>query len=236
VNATLVLAALRQRLSSPVRLVLLAFMFFMPLGATALMPLAGFTSLGDGYWLTLVLAAGMIGQDASSGVLQLLFARPVRRSEYVVNRWLAVGMGASVVLLVQAGLGAALLSARGYAPSTHDLAILAGNNVLTAAGIAAVMALFSALLPGFGDLALLLVFNMVAGVMQLIGQVSGRGAISRVGAEIAGFISPRLDLTALVAGTPSWFAIAGYFSTVTLCLALAIVVLNRRELSYASAG
>ena len=37
-----------------------------------------------------MIAAGTIGQDVSSGVLQLLFARPVRRSEYVLSRWIGI--------------------------------------------------------------------------------------------------------------------------------------------------
>jgi ABC-type transport system involved in multi-copper enzyme maturation permease subunit len=39
-----------------------------------------------------VFAAGSIGQDVSSGTLQLLLARPVTRPQYVVNRWLGAGL------------------------------------------------------------------------------------------------------------------------------------------------
>lgn len=235
-NRTLILATLRQRLSSPVRLVLLVILFSMPLGTVTLMPLAGLSGLGDGYWLTLVLAAGLIGQDLSAGVLQLVFARPVRRSDYVIGRWLGVSLAAGALLLVQAWLGAALLAARGSAPDWVAVALFSANNVLIAFGIAAVMALFSSLLPGFGDLALLLVFTLAGGVLSMAGQFTAQGVILRVGTEIAGLVTPRLDLTPLFAGVPSWFAIASYFSTVIGCLALAIVALNARELSYASAG
>jgi len=42
-------------------------------------------------------------------------------------------------------------------------------------------------------------------------------------------ISPILN-----GGDVPWFAIVSYLSTVTLCLAVAVVVMNRKELSYAS--
>ena len=90
-NATLLLSFWRQRFTSPIRLVLLAVAFGVPLLILVFMPSAGFTPLGDTTGLALIFAVGMIGQDLSSGVLQLLFARPVRRAEYVVSRWLGVG-------------------------------------------------------------------------------------------------------------------------------------------------
>ena len=235
-NATLIVATLRQRLSSPVRLALLALLFFMPLAAATLMR-NGLAGLGDSYGLTLVLAAGLVGQDLSSGVLQLLFARPVKRSEYILQRWLAVALGATALSLLQALLAAGLLAARQYPVGAQEIMIFVGNSALIAFGTAAVVALFSTLLPGFGDLALLLVFQLVGGALQMVGGFAGRPMIGRIGTEMTGFITPRFDLTPFLTGAdPSWFAVAAYFSTLTLCLALAIVVLNRRELSYASAG
>ncbi len=236
-NATMMEATLRQRLASPVRVMLVGLMLLMPLGTITFMPQMGLGGLGDGYMLALVLAAGLIGQDLSSGVLQLLFARPVRRSDYVTHRWFAVGLGATALSLARMALGVLILAARRHSPSAHDVLLFAANDVLVIFGLAALVTLFSSLLPGFGDLALLLVTYIMSGSMQAIGQFTGTGWASRIGAEIGGFIAPRLDLTPFFAGTePSWFAVAAYLSTVTACLALAIVVLNRRELSYASTG
>jgi ABC-type transport system involved in multi-copper enzyme maturation permease subunit len=236
-NAPLILATLRQRFSSPVRMGLLALLGLTPLGAVALMPQNGLASLGDSYGLTLVLAAGLIGQDLSSGVLQLLFARPVRRSEYLIQRWLAVSLAVTALVLLQALLATGILEARQHPIGAREFATFVGNGAIIAFGTTAVLALFSSLLPGFGDLALLLVFQLTGGVLQMLGQVASRPVITRVGSEMTGFITPRFDLTPFLGGAePSWFAIAAYCSTLTLSLALAIVVLNRRELSYASAG
>jgi hypothetical protein len=55
------------------------------------------------------------------------------------------------------------------------------------------------------------------------------------GAELMASLTPTLDLPRLVASTPMpWSPIASYTSTVVLCLALAILAVNRKELSYAS--
>src|SRR4029079_16239697 len=45
--------------------------------------------LGGVLWNGLLFGAGIIGLEASTGVLQLVFARPVTRAEYVLSRWLA---------------------------------------------------------------------------------------------------------------------------------------------------
>ncbi|TMQ71594.1 MAG: hypothetical protein E6K81_09690, partial [Candidatus Eisenbacteria bacterium] len=96
-NLTLLLATWRQRLMSPIRVVLLGGLLVVPLLGVAFVHGAGLSILGDSVGLTLVFAVGMIGQDVSSGVLQLLFARPVRRPEYVWSRWLATGLAATAV-------------------------------------------------------------------------------------------------------------------------------------------
>ena len=57
----------------------------------------------------------------------------------------------------------------------------------------------------------------------------------RASEEIGRFLSPTLKLEGVYrGGMISWFQLISYFSTVTLCVALAIVILNRRELSYAT--
>src|SRR5919198_2264006 len=119
-NATLIVASIRQRLSSPIRMALLAALFVFPLLPVAFAPAAGLWFLGDSLGIALVLAAGAIGSDVSAGVLLLLFARPVRRSEYVLSRWCALGLGAALVRLGQIAIATAILAARGSAPAARD--------------------------------------------------------------------------------------------------------------------
>ena len=234
-NPTLVTTLWRQRLTSPVRVAILAALTGMPLLGVAFMPAAGLGLLGGAQGLILTLGAGMIGQDLSSGVLQLLFARPVRRPEYVVSRWLGVGLAATAVSLLQLGMACGLLAGRGAVPTAQEIVMFGGGRLLESFGGAAVLALFSSLIGGFGDLGIYLLVNLGAGIVQMAGQVKQWLWLSRAGAEINAALTPTVDLMRLVTATPMpWFPIVSYASTVVLCLALAIVVINRKEFSYAS--
>ena len=159
----------------------------------------------------------------------------MRRREYVVSRWLGVAFAAAAISLLQLVIGSALMAARGAAPPLQDIVMFGAGRALECFGIAAVLALFSSLIGGFGDLGIYLLVNLGAGVRQMAGQVKRWLWLDRMGAEINGALSPTIDLARLIAASPMpWFPIVSYASTVVLCLALAIVVVNRKELSYAS--
>jgi ABC-type transport system involved in multi-copper enzyme maturation permease subunit len=225
---------LRQRLTSPIRLAILALMTLLPPMMVAAFPTMGMAPLGDGYAIALLFAAGMIGQDVSSGVLQLVLARPVRRWEYVLSRWLAAASGATVVALGQVLLTWGILIARGSPPGSQDVALLAAGRVLEIFGATAVIAFFSTLIGGIGDLALYVLLNILGGMLTLVGQLPRWSLAQWLGREISVLISPRIELAQWVAGSPSWLPVLTYLSNLTLCLVLAIVVLNKKELSYAS--
>jgi ABC-type transport system involved in multi-copper enzyme maturation permease subunit len=235
VNPTLVTTLWRQRLASPVRMALLAMLSGMPLLAVLFVPGTGLSPLGGAQGLLLTLGAGMIGQDVSSGVLQLLCARPVRRPEYVLSRWMGVALAGVALSVLQLALACGLLAARGALPSPQSIVLFGAGRLLECFGIAAVLALFSSLIGGLGDLAIYLLVNLGAGILQLAGQVKRWLWLDRLGAELLGALTPTIDLPRLIAASPMpWYPIVSYASTVVLCLALAIVVVNRKELSYAS--
>lgn len=234
-NLALVLALWRQRLTSPIRMVLLGAMTGFPLLGVAFVQGARLSILGDSQGPVLVLGAGMIGQDISSGVLQLLFARPVRRPDYVVSRWLAVAIAATAVAVLQLVIALPLMAARGITPSAQEILIYASGRVFESFGLAAVLALLSSLIPAVGDLALYLLFTMSAGVFQMAGRMKGWAWADRLGAEVLASLLPTIDMSRLILASPMpWYPIVSYVSTVVLCLALAIVAVNRKELSYAS--
>jgi len=233
-NPVLVTSFWRQRLTSPIRVVLLGLAFGFPLLGAAFMH-AGLSSLGDSVGITLIFAVGMIGQDVSSGVLQLLFARPVRRIEYVVSRWLAVGTAAAAVGLLQVLIAWAILSAYPNAPTTAQLGMFVGSRVLECFGIAAVFTMLSCLIGGVGDLAIYFVGTVLGGVLELVAQTQHWTVLSRAASELAGFLTPKLNLATLAATSPlPFFPIVSFVSTIALCLVVAVAVMNRKELSYAS--
>jgi ABC-type transport system involved in multi-copper enzyme maturation permease subunit len=236
-SATLILATLRQRLTSPARVVFLLLFGWMPMIPLLIAPRAGFAALGDCQFLALTLAAGMIGQDLSSGTLQLLLARPVTRAGYVFSRWAAVAAGTVAIVLLQALVAALLMTLRGAPVPWDGAALFLASGVLLAAGMAAVMALLSSLAAGLGDLGLLFLLFLSGQVLEKVGMFKSWGWLVRAAEELQHTIGPHLDLAPLFHGQAvPWLAVVTYLSTVTLCLGLAIVVMNRRELSYASSG
>ena len=118
-----------------------------------------------------------------------------------------------------------------------EAALFLANNALLALGATAVMALLSAIAPGLGDLGLLFLTFLSAQVLATVGAFKSWGALVRAAEEIQRFIKPEVNLGPLLhGGAVSWFEIVAYLSTVTLCLAGAVWVMNRREFSYASSG
>jgi len=236
-NLTLVLATLRQRFTSPIRLVIMLLFGWMPMVPILMAPRTGFAALGDCYFLALALAAGMIGQDLSSGTLQLLLARPVTRAQYVFSRWGAVATGTFLLVVLQMSCAAFIMLVRGVPVPWDQAALHLGNSALLALGTAAVMALLSSLAAGLGDLGLLFTVFLSAQVLEKVGMFKSWEWLVRGAGELLRGLKPELDLAPFLHGGPiAWFAVVAYLSTVTLCLGLAVVVMNRRELSYASSG
>ena len=234
-NQTLIAALLMQRGRSLPRLVLAFSFFAFPLLIVAFARGAGLAALPTGQAFGVLLGTGLIGQDISSGTLQLLFARPVTRAEYVLSRWLGAALAASCLVAAQFAIGVGFLALHHEAPAAKEILLLAGGQMLIAFGTVSVLALFSTVLPGIGDLVALIVAGVTGQALQFGAMLFKAPWLARAGAELARFVSPALDLSALFGGGPiSWFDVFSYFSTVTLCLGLAIVIMNRRELSYAT--
>jgi len=231
----LVLAFARQRLTSPMRLVLAASAF--GIGVFTVLFTGSLEALGKSELglFGLVFAAGLIGQEVSSGVLTLVFARPIRRAEYVLGRWLgACALGSAFVLLeVLAATGAALL--RHGHPSPLSIAIKLLEGVLAVSGSSAVLLMFSSLVGGLGDLGLMLLTSVLGSALSGVAGRFQLGWLARASEEIQRFISASIDLAPMVAqGAPPWFAIASYVSTLAICLVVAIWAVNRKQLSYAA--
>ena len=233
-NPTLITAFLRQRMTSPIRLVFLFASAAFPLMFVAVAPATGFASLQGSFFFALIFGAGMIGQDTASGVLQLLFARPVRRDVYALSRWFAASLAAATVAVLQVGIAALIMTSRGAAPTMAAVGIAWGNHVTSAFGATAPLLLFSALVPGLGDLGLLVLLYLTSSIVQSVGGMMHAGALANVAQIVHDSLDPTIDFARVVGSSTSWYQIVAYLSTVTLSLALAIIVMNRKELSYAS--
>jgi ABC-type transport system involved in multi-copper enzyme maturation permease subunit len=234
VNAALVKAFLRQRLSSPLRLMLILLVMAPGILMSAFTRSLG--SLGDsGVWFAFILAAGAIGQDVSSGVLQLTFARPVSRPSYVFSRWLAAGGFGAALALAQIAIAAALVLARDGRPELGDTLTLILGNVLASLTMAAVIVMLSSLVNGLGDVALWFLTFVSLQMGTALATAKNWTGVQRVIGETMGLIHPQLHLGWLVGrGEPSWFELVSLFSTLALALAIAVRAVNAKELSYAT--
>ena len=66
-NRVLIVYCLKERLLSPIRLALLALFLVIPLVFRVLRPDCDLPDATDMLWLALILGAGIIGRDVSSG-------------------------------------------------------------------------------------------------------------------------------------------------------------------------
>jgi hypothetical protein len=224
-----------EMLRSPVRLALLA-LFFLPAIVVGAFTAPGAPSSGSGALYAVILGAGLIGRPATNGTLALLFTRPVRRSSYVLTRWLAVWVAAgSLAMLRIFVLTLEAVRASGFDGSA--LAVASLEEVLEAAGVAAILVLLSSLIGGIGDAAVLVMLMIAGAILQQVGRFLSQPALNKVGFHLEQWVSPKIDLVAAFGTTPiSWYALVSYVSTVVVSLVLAMELLNRKEVSYASSG
>jgi hypothetical protein len=178
--------------------------------------------------LVLLIAGGSVGKDVSSGVLPLLFTRPLVRGRYILAKWLALGSAISVLSVATLLVQAAWLAHRGNGLPGAEVSAQVLESVTTAFGDTSVLLFFSVLVPGFSDVLLWL-------GLRLLPALAHRYIPQRALIEWRAFMNPALDWGATFGAVPiGWFRIFSYLSTVTLFLCLAVVAVNRKELSYAS--
>lgn len=229
---TVAAALLRQRLASPMRVALTGLALLPPLVAVAFLralePIAGTAA-----YLGLVFAAGAIGQEVSSGVLQLAFARPIRRSEWVAGRWLGAGGGAAAAALAQLAAAALIVSARGAVPGAATLGAAALAAIVSAFAAAAVMIAFSACVNGLGDVALYVQALAVAWLLKAFASVRSDAVMGTIAEELRRTVQPDLTANVLLRpGTGGLTALVVAFASTAVALAIAIALVNRKELSY----
>ncbi|NOT33517.1 MAG: hypothetical protein HOP12_05020 [Candidatus Eisenbacteria bacterium] len=230
---TIALATARQRFTSPFRLVLLAFTF-LPWHLGALLS-HQFQVSSEVMLFGFILTAGVIGQEVSSGVLQLVFARPVKRWEYVIGRWLGVALPASALAIVFVLSLAGVVSLSGGALEWKSVMRALLEAPFRVFGISAVLLMFSAAVKGLGDLAVWAMVGIVGGIVGGFGGSRGWKWLARAAEELGNFLSPCLSWSGPFSGGtwPLQDAVA-WCSTVAICLTIAIVLVNRKELSYGS--
>jgi ABC-type transport system involved in multi-copper enzyme maturation permease subunit len=221
----LIVATWRERLLRPaVGILCLVF------GATQVTMAEMSAELADPTFVfTLLIVAGSIGKDVTSGVLPLLFTRPVIRSRYVLAKWLSVGAAVAVLSGLTLVIEALFLARAGKALPVGEVAGAIFRSATAAFGGASVLVLLSVLVSGFSDALLWIGLGALPFLLH-------KYIPQRVSDEWHAFLNPELDWSATFGPSVAWFPLFSYLSTVTLCLCLAALAANRKELSYASSG
>jgi hypothetical protein len=238
VNGEIFRAAIEQRLRSPVRLALAAaFMFFAAAPYVLALFVKGFPreiqASTHGGMLALVFAAGVLGQEFSSGSPQITFTRPLPRWIWTLSRAAAMALLASVCAVVP------YVPALAVGVPAGDVLMAALEQVAQALGTTAVVTGLSALVPGLTDLALIAGANIGFSIMGMVAMVvqeePARTIARRLKDYIEPWFSPKLDLVGLLHGaTFSPHAVLLLASTALFWLVVAIALVNRKELSYAT--
>ena len=229
------LTMVRQRLTSPMRLLLTVTCFgFGMIGVlfSGTIDAVNRSQLGA---FGMIMAAGLIGQEVSSGVLTLAFARPLQRIQWVVGRWLGASLLGTAVVLLQVLIACAVATARHGVPSLSMVVALTLEGVLAVFGTSAVLLMLSSLIPGLGDLAILAMGAVISGMLPTIASHYHLGWLARAGEEVQRFLTASVVLAPWFNHAPApWFELASYFSTLAICVLVAVWAVNRKELSYAS--
>jgi hypothetical protein len=191
--------------------------------------------LGMANWAILVVAAGSVSRDVSSGALQMILSRPIRRTEYLFGRYLGI-LAAYALFLVVTCLLTLLVAAvmpSGTRPAAADLsagtlAVATGGAFLSGALQASILLFFSTFLPGIADLLGLLLY-LVLNLPQMASAPWLRNAAERARENML----PAVEWTEVLRGHGVLGAATGrWVFALTVYLAMAAVIFSRRELPY----
>lgn len=225
----------RQKFGSPGLVVALAVLGIVQLlNLAAQGPAGGFAMAG---WAIYIIAAGSVSRDVSSGALQMILSRPIRRTDYLFGRYFGILLSYALFLLATSVLSflfvqlVVLRTARGATAdfSATAFAIAGCQAFLNGALQASILLFFSTFLPGIADLLGLLLLFLLLNLPQMSSAPWLRNAAERARENMLPTVAWNEVLRGhgvLQAATGRWvFALTVY-------LALAAVVLSRRELPY----
>ena len=198
---------------------------------------AGFDA---GTFALLILSAGCVARDATGGALQMILCRPIRRSQYLLGRYVGILAAYAAFLLAAAGLGVVI--ARALLPmfgstgpeiawKVLGIQLLAAflSGLATAAGVL----MLSTFLPGYGDVLGFILLTPLFALPSLAGQALRLPALARLGDWLRENLLPSLDWTAVLEGQhPLGAATGRWVLALALYLAVALLVFRRREFAY----
>jgi ABC-type transport system involved in multi-copper enzyme maturation permease subunit len=141
-------------------------------------------------FLALFLSVGAVSAEVDSGTLHALLARPVRRWQFLLGRWLAYALIISVYVAVMAGLVLTVASLIGDY-TTPDAARAIGLMILASLFLVTLSLFGSTFLPTSTNGAVVFTLfglGWLSGVIQVLGETLSNPALLNLGVTVALFI------------------------------------------------
>ena len=184
-----------------------------------------------------VLAAGSVSRDVSGGALQMILARPIRRSEYLFGRFLGITAVFALFLAVTFLLALAMPK---IFPFLANADVNAGATARALVGsflqgllVTAMLVFFSTFLPGYADVLAFFLLGLLLGVPEILGQWMKAPWLTRLGTTIHENVSPTVPWDAVLQGQNVLRLETGRFVLACVVfLAGALVIFSRREFAY----
>ena len=219
---------LRQKLRAAGTIVLLALLAAMT--GLSIVASGGTAGPGGGSYLALIiLAAASISRDASSGALQMILARPIRRTDYLFGRYLGIVVAFAAFTVLSVALGLLVKTLWGPRGAIPPMGIVGGVGfaILWAAQMAAPLVFFSTFLPGYGDVIALLLLQI------FISMRTNVAWMVRMSETLGRELLPTVAWQGVFRGEPAALSAAGRaILAATLFLAAAVIIFSRREFAY----
>ena len=228
---------LRQKLDNPA--------IAVTLGALALMSSFPLALTGAGLKPTtfvalVVIAAGSVSKDASSGALQMILVRPLRRTDYLFGRYLGILTAFGIFLLATILLG--ILISATILPALHVQAapltfptLVRGlaDSFLSAMLFCAAMVFYSTFLPGYGDAVAVFLVPVFLSVLGQLGTGLQKPWMTRAFRVIDENVVPEVNWEAVFQGQSPLGAPMGRWALALTCFLLAAaLVFSKREFAY----
>lgn len=222
----IILTTIKERLTNTVRLIILLGILVVQT-ATYILSRTDYGELSDAMVFTLVMGAGIVGQDISRGVLQLLFVRPIKRANYILSKWLAIAILGFSASLLQIAILVLALYIEHEKISGFAVADVVIGRLFVCLTTTALLSFFSTLASGMADIVIYIIVIIIVQGLRLLGQTYDLSFMVQLSYPVEFFVNPTINIhTTLI-------TLVACLSNISLCLLAASIVINRREISYA---
>jgi ABC-type transport system involved in multi-copper enzyme maturation permease subunit len=191
-----------------------------------------------GFFALLILAAASVSKDVSSGALQMILARPIRRVDYLFGRYWGILLAYAAYLASTSAFALALspllrklFQAEKLSPGEVFRGALA--SLLSATLVAAVLLFFSTFLRGYGDVLAYFLLTLMVSAPGALAQPLGMPWLSTLGDLAHQNILPRVSWQDVLRGEDVFAPATGaHVLAVTAYLMFAAWIFSRREFTY----